>query len=298
MRAMHVALLLTTTLLVLVSGPAVAEKDFGSWWYDGKAELNGYSLEISRYGQTRAGHSVMIYVTEPFSESRRVKVNDHTRNPDDTFGAFKLNLVRDFQTGIYDYNTMVSTFVRDNTFEPVKVSFTSAEWCGHVYEELVFEEQSVRGNYFSYFEGESGIVDLGYPRGGVTEDNLFILLRGLRDDYLQPGESQTVDYLPGVFYSRLAHERMEWTKARISRSRNPETIDVPAGEFETIVYEIEIDGDRSGTFYIEAAYPHRIVRWSLLPDIKGELAGSARLAYWGLNGEGQESYLELIGLAP
>jgi hypothetical protein len=298
MRIELIAMLLAVTALTVAPGPAAAEKDFGSWWYDGKAELNGYSLEISRYGQTRTGHGVMIYVTEPFSESRRVKVNDHTKNPADTFGAFKLNLVRDFQTGIYDYNTMVSIFVRDSNFEPVKVSFTSAEWCGHVYAELVFEEDRVRGNYFSYFEGESGVVDIAYPRGGVTEDNLFILLRGLRDDYLQPGESRTVDYLPGVFYSRLAHNETEWTSARISRASVTEMVAVVAGEFEAIVYTIDIDGDRDGTFYIEAAYPHRIVKWSLLPDIKGELAGSARLAYWGLNGEGQESYLEEIGLGP
>jgi hypothetical protein len=296
MRTMLVALFLAAMALALAPGPAAAEKDFGSWWYDGKAELNGYNLEVSRYGEARTGHSVMIYVTEPFSESRRVKVNDHTRNPDDTFGALKLNLVRDFQTGIYDYNTMVSTFVRDSSFEPVKVSFTSAEWCGHVYEELVFDEDRIHGNYFSYFEDESGLVDIGYPRGGVTEDNLFILLRGLREDYLQPGESTTVDYLPGLFYSRLAHQEMEWTKARIERSGDTETISVAAGEFETIVYKVDIGGDRDGTFYIESAYPHRIVRWSLLPDIKGELAGSARLAYWGLNAEGQESYLEEIGL--
>jgi hypothetical protein len=296
MRTILVALFLAAMALALAPGPAAAEKDFGSWWYDGKAELNGYNLEVLRYGEARTGHSVMIYVTEPFSESRRVKVNDHTRNPDDTFGVLKLNLVRDFQTGIYDYNTMVSTFVRDSSFEPVKVSFTSAEWCGHVYEELVFDEDRIHGNYFSYFEDESGLVDIGYPRGGVTEDNLFILLRGLREDYLQPGESTTVDYLPGLFYSRLAHQEMEWTKARIERSGDTETISVAAGEFETIVYKVDIGGDRDGTFYIESAYPHRIVRWSLLPDIKGELAGSARLAYWGLNAEGQESYLEEIGL--
>jgi hypothetical protein len=295
---MSISVVLVATILILAPGPAAAEKGFGSWWYDGKAELNGYNLEVSRYGQTRVGHSVMIYVTEPFSESRRVKVDDHTKNPADTFGVLKLNLVRDFQTGIYDYNTMVSIFARDNTFEPVKLSFTSAEWCGHVYEELAFDEKRVHGNYFSYFDSESGVLDIGYPRGGVAEDNLFILLRGLREDYLQPGESRSVDYLPGVFHSRLAHEGMDWTKARISRSADTETVVVAAGEFDVFVYTIDIDGDRDGTFYIESAYPHRIVQWSLLPDIKGELAGSARLSYWGLNGEGQESYLEDIGLGP
>ncbi|RKZ13028.1 hypothetical protein DRQ53_08170 [bacterium] len=292
---------LCTWLLIVVSisltpASAAAEKEFGAWWYDGKAELNGYRLTVSRYGETRSGTSVMIYVTEPFSESGRVKVNDHTKNPEDTFGALKLNLVRDFQTGIYDYNTMVSTFVRDTSFEPVKVSFTSAEWCGHVYEELVFGQHEVRGTYHSYFEGESGAVELQYPQGGVAEDNLFILLRGLRKDYLEPGESRSVDYLPGVFHSRLAHQELQWTRARIERAVETVQVAVPAGGFDTVLYTIEIDGGRTGSFHIEASYPHRIVKWSLSPDIEGVLTGSTRLAYWGLNGEGQESHLDQIGL--
>jgi hypothetical protein len=270
--------------------------DFSNHWNDGKAELDGYKLEVSRYGQTRSGYAVMIYVTEPFSESKRVKVDDQRRSPDDTFEALKLNLVRDFQTGIYDYNTMVSTFVRASDFAPVKVTFTSAEWCGHVYEELLFDRGKVRGQYFSYFEDESGAFDLGHPTGGVSEDNLFILLRGLRGEYLAPGKSRSVDYLPGVFHSRVSHQPLEWTKARISRSQDTRTVTVPAGEYETTVYTIDIDGGRSGIFHVEAAYPHRIVKWSLTPDSKGELTGSKRLAYWRLNGEGEESRLKDIGL--
>ena len=69
----------------------------------------------------------MIFVTEPFSDSKRVKVDDPRRDPPDTFEVLKLNLVRDFQTGIYDYNTMTSVIVRSDDFEPVKVTFSSDE---------------------------------------------------------------------------------------------------------------------------------------------------------------------------
>lgn len=57
-------------------------------------------------------------------------MDDPARNPDDAYDVLKLNLVRDFQTGVYDYNTMVSLFVRSESFEPVKVAFASTEWCG------------------------------------------------------------------------------------------------------------------------------------------------------------------------
>jgi hypothetical protein len=284
------------TAVVLLVPVAAAAQDFSAHWHDGKAEIDGYSLTVSRYGEDRHGHAVMIYVTEPFSESKRVKVNDHTRNPADTFDALKLNLVRDFQTGIYDYNTMVSVFTRSSIFEPVKISFSSAEWCGHVYSEVLYDETKIRLAQFSYFEDESETRILPRPADLVSEDNLFILLRGLRGDYLAPGESRTVDYLPGVFFSRLTHQEMNLTKATITRRRQTETVEVPAGRFATMVYEVSAGG-RDGVFHVEEAYPHRIVQWQLSPDVRGELASSKRLEYWKLNREGDEKWLETLGVA-
>lgn len=283
---------------VLATVPAaVLAQDFSTHWHDGRAELDGYRLTVSRYGQERRGSAVMIFVTEPFSESKKVKVDDHTKNPEDTFDALKLNLVRDFQTGIYDYNTMVSVFVRSADFEPVKVTFSSAEWCGHVYSELLFNGSGIQLQNNSYFEDESETRVLPRPAGLVSEDNLFILLRGLRGDYLAPGQSKRVDYLPGVLFSRLAHRRMDVTKAEISRREATERVAVPAGNFEALVYDVRT-GERTGVFHIEQAYPHRIVRWELAPDVRGELTGSTRLKYWRLNGEGDEGHLKELGLAP
>ncbi|HET6347777.1 MAG TPA: hypothetical protein VFH88_01710 [Candidatus Krumholzibacteria bacterium] len=270
--------------------------DFDSWWHDGKAELDGYHLTVSRYGQDRSGTAVMVFVTEPFSESRRVKVDDANANPSDTFDALKLNLVRDFQTGIYDYNTMVSVFVRTKNLEPVKVSFSSQEWCGNVYEEMIFRPKEIRGSYFSYFENESGPITLGWPKGGVTEDELFIALRGLRDDFLAAGEARTLPYLPGSFYARLTHHKQEWIQATITRAKEPQNVRAPAGDFTTTLYDVRTSDGRAGQFWIEAAYPHRIVKWSLPPDVDGELLGSQRLEYWKLHGEGDEKYLKELGL--
>lgn len=289
------ALLALLVLIVAVPRLAAAADSFDEYWRDGKAEIDGYRLTVSRYGQRRDGHAALIYVTEPFSASKRVKVDDHTRNPEDTFDVLKLNLVRDFQTGIYDYNTMVSLFVRSNDFDPVKVTFSSAEWCGHVYSELLFDKSKVRWNYQSYFEDESGLGEIDRPEGGLSEDNLFIRLRGLRGDFLEPGESKVVELLPSAYFSRLSHREMAWVVATIHRRAEPETITVPAGEFKTIVYELSA-GERNGTFYVERAYPHKIVRWELAPDVSAELTGSQRLAYWRLNNNGDESFLKTLGL--
>ena len=282
-------------LLVACGAPAAAD-EFGDHWHDGKAELDGYRLTVSRYGEERDGTAVMIFVTEPFSESKRVKVDDPYGNPDDTFNVLKLNLVRDFQTGIYDYNTMTSVFARTSDFTPAKISFSSAEWCGHVYEELVFRPSGISGRYYSYFEDESSDIAIDAVTGGIAEDNLFIVLRGLRDDYLEPGGARTVRLLPSSFYRRLAHREQRWVSADIRRDKDTAKVEVPAGEFETMVYRVDIEGGRQGVFHIESAYPHRIVRWQLAPDVEGVLTGSKRLVYWQLNKNGGEKYLKEIGL--
>ena len=256
--------------------PAVASADFDSYWHDGKAELNGYQIKVSRYGETREGKAVAIYVTEPFSESERVKVDDPKRGVD----ALKLNLVRDFQTGIYDYNTMVSVFVRTRDFSPLKITFTSAEWCGHVFEELIFTPRQVTGVYKSYFEGETGTRSLAWPKAGIAEDALWILLR---NDFLKDGERKTVPMLTGAYYGRLAHKSPSWVEARIER----------AG----LVYTVAA-GDRTGKFEIEPEYPHRIRRWEMWPDLSAELTGSTRLEYWKLHRNGDERYLKQLGIEP
>ena len=136
-----------------VSSSLLYAEDFDSYWRDGKAELDGYHLKVSRYGEPRTGQGVMVFVTEPFSRSKFVKLDNPTANPSDLVDVLKLNMVRDFQTGIYDYNTMVSVFSDVSDFKQVKIRFSSAEWCGNVYEELLFTKKRMEEKYFSYFEG-------------------------------------------------------------------------------------------------------------------------------------------------
>jgi hypothetical protein len=308
---MRSAAIAIATLLFAGAPAAAPSSPFEPHWQDGKAELAGYRYRVTRYGEERAGHAVMITVTEPFSESRRVKADDAgaSANRTDTFEAVKVNLVRDFQTGIYDYNTMTSIFVRSRDFSPVKFSFSSAEWCGHVYEEIRVDRNAVLQSYRSYFDGESGDRRLGRQPGGVFEDQLYVLLRGLRADYLRPGEKRSVPLLPGTFGRRLAHRPFDWVRASIERSAGPERITVPAGEFRAARYDVKLSNGRAGTFWVESDYPHRLVRWAWTsPGSRGratgeasetaELAGSTRLAYWQLNGEGEERYLRSLGLLP
>ncbi len=288
----------------------VGDPDFGAYWHDGKAELDGYRLTVQRYGRPRPGRGVLIYVTEPFSLSKHVKVNDPSRHPSDTFDALKLNLIRDFQTGVYDYHTIVSLFVRSHDFSPIKAAFSSSEWCGQVYEELHFNGPALSETLSSYFEDESAARSLDVPAGGIAEDDLFILLRDLRGPYLRPGDRRTVPFLPSSFYRRLTHQAITWASATLERLSHAEQVKVPAGTFVSDIYVIHLADGREGRFYVERDYPHRVVRWTWMPRAStgprgglegtdaGELTGSARLEYWKLHDRGDESYLERVGLGP
>ncbi|HXF59913.1 MAG TPA: hypothetical protein VN539_08810, partial [Candidatus Saccharimonadales bacterium] len=209
------------------------------------------------------------------------------------------------QTGIYDYNTMTSLFARSADFEPVKVSFTSTEWCGNVYEELALDPGRVTQRLSSYFEGESGAREERRPRGGILEEELWVRLRGLNGDYLRAGEARVIPMLPSAFRRRLTHQPLRWVETRIERLPAPRTVAVPAGRFQTAVYVVSMAKGAEGTFFIESRYPHRIVRWTWThrptpgdADESGALMGTARLEYWKLHGEGDEKYLAKLGLKP
>lgn len=288
---------------------AAPERDrFDAHWQDGKAELNGYRYSVTRYGQRRDGTAVLIYVTEPMSESRRVKVDDPKENPKDVFEALKVNFVREFRTGIYDYHTLGSVFTRTRDFSPAKITFSSAEWCGHVFEEMIFHRHHVADRYQSYFEGESDLKRLTLQKGALAEEELLVRLRGLRGDWIRPGERKTVPFLPSAFHRRLTHRPLVWSEAKLDRARSLETVRVPAGRFETSVVTVRTE-QRVGRFWIESAYPHRIIRWEWTGSTsgggrrdealdRGELTGSSRLAYWKLNGPEGERYRRELGLPP
>jgi hypothetical protein len=289
---------LISFLILLFFAVPLSAQDFWAHWGDGKAELNGYALRQPRYGTVRTGTSVLIFVTEDFSDSQRVKADRGKHPASDVYPVLKVNAVRDFQTGIYDYNVMTSTFLRVAPGWPVaKVSFSSQEWCGHVWHQVVARGGKLAGLFHSYFDGEAdGADDLAFPKDGVLEDALPVLLRGWNGEYLKPGESRTVPFLPGLLWSRLNHKPLAWTKAAIARAAATRAVTVPAGRFDVTAYTVEIAGGRTLSFEIESLSPHRLIRQTGPDGEELALKGSTRLPYWQLNAPGGEQHLRKLGL--
>jgi hypothetical protein len=246
----------------------------------------------------RTGSAVLVFVTEDFSDSRRVKADPGKHPAADVYPVMKLNVVRQFPTGIYDYNVMTSVFARVAPGWPVaKVSFSSQEWCGHVWHQLLPGPGRVDGLLHSYFDGEADAKDeLPLPAGGVFDDVLPIVVRGWNGEYLKAGESRTVAFLPSLMSSRLAHKPLAWTRATITRSAAPSDVKVPAGRFKAWTWTVAQDGGPVFTYLVEAAPPYRLLRRSSDAGDDMVLLGSSRQSYWKLNGPGGERYLKELGL--
>ncbi|MGH7601749.1 MAG: hypothetical protein ACREOI_35755 [bacterium] len=152
-------MLICVALLAAAFSP-VAAQDFWSWWGDGKGELSSYKVVVSRYGEMREGYSVLVFVTEDISRTTRVKDDSGTLPPVDRVPVLKLNRVVKFTTGLYDYSILTSTFSSVNPelgrkpFEPLKISFSAQEWCGHVFQMLIPQRDQVELTLHSYFQGE------------------------------------------------------------------------------------------------------------------------------------------------
>jgi hypothetical protein len=284
---------------VLLATHAAAD-EFWSWWGDGKAELSGYRLTQPRYGAKRDGTVVMVYVTEDMSDTLRVKADPGKHPKSDVFPVMKLNSIRAFQTGIYDYHVMTSTFARVAPGWPLaKLSFSSQEWCGLVYHQLLPRGDRVAGLLHSYFDGEAdGKDELALPKDGVFEDALPILLRGLGVPYLKPGETRTVPFLPSLLRARLEHHPLAWARARITRAARADAIvTIPAGKFVADTWTVAIEGGPTLTLQFAAAVPHALLRWAADTGEEAVMLKSTRLSYWKLNGVGDEKYLKELGLA-
>jgi hypothetical protein len=300
------ALTLCLLLAAAPSGASPFGDDFWRHWGDGRAELASYDLTYSRYGELREGTAVTIFVTETFSDEARVKADPGVHPKSDEFPVLKLNLVQDFATGIYDYNLMTSAFVAlaprhgRGAGVPSKVSFSSQEWCGHVFHQILPDEKSIRHEMRSYFDREADRDEtLEYPDGGLLEDTLFHWARGFAAPFLGPGEEADASVLRSVENSRLRHVPLDWKRARLSRSASTQELTVPAGIFDVETLHVDIGGGaRTWTFFVEKLEPRRIIRWEASDGRHAELIASTRTAYWQQNGNRDLEALGEIGLKP
>lgn len=274
-----------------------ADAAFWAHWGDGQAEVAGYRLTQPRYGLNRPGEAVLIWVTETFTLGQRLKSDG---GHDDEFPVIKLNDVRSFQTGAYDYHVMSSVFTpldgRSAVGVPTKVSFSSQEWCGQVWDQLVVDPGRMRRVGLSYFDGEGERGEqFGLPKGALFQDEMAVLVRGLGGEALAPGETRQVTVVPRLMDLRFEHRPLVMGSGVLGRAAETHVLRVPAGEFLVQAWTLTV-GDFVGTWEVEVAAPHRLIAWHHSSGEAAELTGVVRTRYWQQNAPGGEALRAKLGL--
>jgi hypothetical protein len=202
-----------------ILGPeTMLSKEFKDYWYNGEAEITSYKLEQARYGEIRAGEAVLVFVTEDFLPEIQVKADNYSKN---NSPVLKLNATKNFNTGIYPYSIMQSTFYPvANNQHALKVSASIQEWCGHTYTQLNNRKEFELLSH-SYFQGEA---DQSFSiEKSWTENELWTKLR-IDPKGLPIGELQII---PSIEYTSLRHETIKSYNAIASLNEGTYTISYP-----------------------------------------------------------------------
>lgn len=223
---------------------------FGSYWYQGEAEITSYTLEQARYGEMREGKAVLVYVTEDFSKAKQVKLDNPYSAGEDRVNVLKLNMTKNFHTGIYPYSMMMSVFTPiygDQHPNTLKVTTSSQEWCGHTFTQVNLHDEAYRIQLRSYFESEGDqSVDLDRT---LLEDEIWTKIR-LTPDELPTGPIRVI---AGTFYQRLGHTALQVENA-VARL---ETVGANEQAY-TLTYP---ERNRTLTIRFTTAFPHEIMGW-------------------------------------
>jgi len=187
--------------------------DFDQYWYQSKAEITSYKLEQSRYGEIHPGYATTIFVTEPFNTNKQVKADNGAA--DETVSVLKLNKTRKFNTGIYPYSTMTSTFTPVNISGPgatLKVSNSVQEWCGQVYMQMNKKSSHYQVQSYSYFESEGD--NKFKVNATLLEDEIMNLIR-INPNGIEEGKATII---PSSTYLRFLHKPLKPYNATIEKS--------------------------------------------------------------------------------
>lgn len=252
-------------------------QDFKDYWYSGKAEISSFRLEQARYGEIRDGQAVLVFVTEDFRADKQVKA-DFRKDSD--IPVLKLNSTKKFNTGIYPYSIMQSTFYPvSNNGHAIKVTCSVQEWCGQVYTQLNNRDQ-FEINSYSYFESE-GDEYLELEKSAL-ENEIWTQLR-IDPTSLPTGEFEMV---PSLEYIRLKHIELKAYKVIAERTDQTYNLSYP-------------DLNRSLTITFNPAFPFDIVEWNetykdgygsgaKTLTTKATRMASIKSAYWSKNSNADE----------
>ena len=230
-----------------------SEDTFNQFWYQGTAELTSYDLQQARYGEMRKGEAVLIFVTEDFLVNSQVKKERKTE--EESTSVLKLNFLRKFPTGIYDYSMMTSVFQpihQEEFLMPLKITSSSQDWCGHSWMQLNRNASGFDLKSYSYFQNEG---DQSFELDEVLLENALWNQIRINPDQIPRGERMV---FPSADYFRFSHQELKPYKAVITVEKAARE-NYPNLKSFTVNYP---ELDRLLTIYFQSEFPHEILGWT------------------------------------
>lgn len=269
---------------------------FAKYWYAGDAEINHYELDQARYGEVRIGEAVLIFVTEDFLAKEQVK-KEFGDKP--ATSVLKLNFMKKFITGIYDYSIMTSAFtpIEFRKFpSTLKVTFSAQDWCGQSFGQMNLRDRKLNFQTRSYFQAE-GDMDQSLDATYI-EDDIWNRMR-LEPQTLPLGK---IEMVPSLEFIRLKHKELKayTCEANLFLQVND---DKAGGEFYS--YQLTYpELDRKLVVTCESRFPFKILGWketwnasSSDPQIsEARLTKTVKKPYWILHSNKEKALRDSLGL--
>lgn len=273
-----------------------ASQSFRNYWYNGQAEISRYSLDQAQYGSMNPGEAVLVFVTEDFRTDTQVKLESDAK--DKATSVLKLNSIRRFVTGIYDYSLYSSVFTPVNTNKydhSLKVTMSAQDWCGQTYSQLNLIDGAYEVLGRSYFE-KNATEDYSIDKAWL-EDEFWTRLR-LNPESLPIGEATVI---PAAYAARLAGQKLMPTKATGSLT----TYEGSAFSGKSLrQYAVNYpEAKREVRIVFESQFPHSIVGWEETYTSRGKvlttratLTETIRSDYWSHNAPADTTLRRQLGV--
>lgn len=262
-----------------------APASFYAAWSDGRGEVSSYEIVEERYGAPRAGTAVLVFAAEELSRHTHVKVESDRVPVSDRMYVIKLNHLRRFSTGIYDYATMTTVFsvagshLGHHPFQAVRTVHSTQEWCGQVFHRLDLESDGWHEELRSYFESEADGNRVHPAQGTDLEDNLWIWIRELGGPVLAPGASVRLELYPALWELRKSHTPFAAVSVEVRKGTARPYVLADGSEVLAHPWSWTIGG-RALTVYVEVEGARRILGWEDSRGGWGRLVRSERRVYW------------------
>ncbi len=271
----------------LIAAPIPAQVQ--NYWFNG-AEITSYTLSQSRYGENHPGNVELIYVTEPFLTNQQVKNESGKSGRGPSADVLKLNSMSTFNTGLYSYRTMASTFRPldlENFPFALKSTTSIQDWCGQSFTQMNFDRDSWKNEIRSYFEKPADVNRI--LRLAPLEETLWITLR-LNPKALPVGKFRSIPAATFLRFHHLATGPYQTIAKRSNNgSRSTYTLRYPSLQ-------------RVLTIVHDTKFPHVIRSWKdTTPDgtttatFKRQLQ---QVPYWNLNKPSDAALRKRLALSP